>query len=217
MRKVLLGFSSLAACAALSVNPAAADVLTFDGAICEIGVCVNFADIHQTYGDTVGLDVAYDSDINTAGVQNMQWWSDSYSGLEAVAFSSFTSGGVAEIFLNPLAGYQVTLLGFDIGSFPNVDRLSQVTILGGNGSSIYASGEITIPGSSPSSFGPYGTRTDGFRIQFGPESYNVGIDNIAFTVSQVQGGVPEPSTWAFMIGGFGAAGAMLRRRRVRAA
>lgn len=29
----------------------------------------------------------------------------------------------------------------------------------------------------------------------------------------VLGGVPEPSTWALMIGGFGLAGAMLRRRR----
>ena len=27
-------------------------------------------------------------------------------------------------------------------------------------------------------------------------------------------GVPEPATWALMIGGFGAAGAALRRRRV---
>lgn len=31
--------------------------------------------------------------------------------------------------------------------------------------------------------------------------------------TQVSGAVPEPATWALMIGGFGAAGAMLRRRR----
>ena len=30
---------------------------------------------------------------------------------------------------------------------------------------------------------------------------------------QTAGGVPEPATWALMIGGFGLAGAMLRRRR----
>jgi len=33
----------------------------------------------------------------------------------------------------------------------------------------------------------------------------------------VLGSVPEPSTWALMIGGFGLAGAMLRRRRSLAA
>ena len=36
---------------------------------------------------------------------------------------------------------------------------------------------------------------------------------IASGVDQISAGVPEPSTWALMIGGFGVAGAMLRRRR----
>ena len=35
-------------------------------------------------------------------------------------------------------------------------------------------------------------------------------------VSTFSGGVPEPATWALMITGFGAAGAMLRRRRALA-
>jgi hypothetical protein len=37
------------------------------------------------------------------------------------------------------------------------------------------------------------------------------LDNVS--VTQVAGGVPEPATWALMIGGFGIAGAALRRRR----
>jgi hypothetical protein len=39
------------------------------------------------------------------------------------------------------------------------------------------------------------------------------FDNIVATQSDVRGAVPEPSTWALMIGGFGLAGAVLRRRR----
>lgn len=34
-----------------------------------------------------------------------------------------------------------------------------------------------------------------------------------FALTQVGGGVPEPASWALMIGGFGLAGAALRRRR----
>jgi hypothetical protein len=46
----------------------------------------------------------------------------------------------------------------------------------------------------------------------GDEGY--GIDNSVFTYDGVRTpGVPEPATWATMIGGFGLAGATLRRRR----
>ena len=43
-------------------------------------------------------------------------------------------------------------------------------------------------------------------------------DNLRFEITSVAPGaaVPEPATWAMMIVGFGAAGALLRRRRVLA-
>ncbi|MBS0360963.1 MAG: PEPxxWA-CTERM sorting domain-containing protein [Proteobacteria bacterium] len=42
-----------------------------------------------------------------------------------------------------------------------------------------------------------------------------GVDNVSLT--SVAPGVPEPASWALMIGGFGLAGAALRRRRAAAA
>jgi len=47
-----------------------------------------------------------------------------------------------------------------------------------------------------------------------------GFDNLRVVASNIEGdvgGVPEPSTWALMIGGFGLAGGALRRRRAVAA
>jgi hypothetical protein len=43
----------------------------------------------------------------------------------------------------------------------------------------------------------------------------VGLDNVV--VEPVRGAVPEPATWALMLGGFGIAGTALRRRRTAVA
>ena len=187
-----------------------ATTLTFEGLICDTpgNSCANFDSILQSYGDVAGeLDVQYDSDISNPELTPFRYWVDQYSGLFDVAFGEV--GATVEVYLRPLSGYQVTLLGFDIGSYPNQNGLSQVTLLGGDGSTIFSTGPTTIFGNAPTHFAPGLTRIDGFRIQFGPDAFDVGIDNIDFQVTAV----PEPTTWAMLILGFGAAGSMIRRRR----
>ncbi|WP_293898682.1 PEPxxWA-CTERM sorting domain-containing protein [Phenylobacterium sp.] len=49
----------------------------------------------------------------------------------------------------------------------------------------------------------------------GGDDESWGIDN--FHLAAIGGAVPEPSTWALMIGGFGLAGVALRRRRAAVA
>ena len=206
--------AGLAAFATLGLAAAAqADTLTFAGPVCDTpgNVCANYSDILQTYGDIAGqLDVQYDSDVDNPSVSPFRYWASDYSGLFDVAFGEV--GATVEIFLQPLSGYKVTLVGFDIGSFLNAERTSQVTILGGDGSAISSTGFTTF-GAAPVHFAPGLTRTDGFRIQFGPDAFDVGIDNVSFRVSEIGTAVPEPTTWAMLILGLGAAGSALRRRR----
>ena len=55
---------------------------------------------------------------------------------------------------------------------------------------------------------------DGIILRWGPNGYDVGLDNIRFDVRAIDSGsaVPEPATWAMMIAGFGLVGAAMRRR-----
>jgi hypothetical protein len=211
---------------ALSVGvttPAAATVLDFSGAICNgAATCSDAALIDNGYGDIAGqLDVQYDRDITNASLSDrrLSWWDAEYNDLQGVAWGSTNdSAGTAEIFLQPLSGLSVTLLGFDLGAWQNAVLDTSYVIRSGAGAILASSGTITVgTGNVHSSFAFNLTSSDGIRIQWGPSSYNVGIDNIEFRIGQGGGAVPEPATWAMMISGFGMAGAMLRRRRMIAA
>ena len=55
--------------------------------------------------------------------------------------------------------------------------------------------------------------TSNFTLQALQQPAWDGVDNISITGAPGAGGVPEPASWALMIGGFGMAGAALRRRQ----
>lgn len=179
-----------------------ADLLDFSGDICSANpdgsgaftACSNFAPVNQAYGDSAGVNVSYQYDTGNP-TASMQFWFDAYSGMERVSF-----GGIdPSITLTALGGSAISLTGFDLGSWPNSTRNSQVTVVDlATNATILSTGTIAVLGSTPSSFSFSNTvSTVGFRIQFGPEGYNVGIDNLAFTVSAV----PEPKSWLLMVGG----------------
>src|SRR5262245_8307172 len=96
-----------------SAQAARADVLyqslTFDGAICTTGVCAPGGAISQSYGDVAGVvDVQYNRDISSfttgAAGAEMLFYNTGYSNLTNVAYGT---GGVSEIFLQPLNGRTV--------------------------------------------------------------------------------------------------------------
>lgn len=196
-----------------STREANAAVLTFDAADACMGGCTNSSLISQTYGDTPLVDVAFDGDVDNPGLESMRFWASGYSDLIGVAYFglAFPSSKPAGVYLTPISGYEITLNSFDLGSFGGA-HTTQLTLRGGDGSLISSTGFFLSNGATRNSFAPGLTRADGFRIEFGPDNFSIGIDNINYTVSQI-GVVPEPATWAMVILGVGAAGGMMRRRR----
>jgi hypothetical protein len=207
---------ALAASLGLGVGGAGAVTLTFSGNICSGGTaCGNNEVIDDSYGDIAGqLNVVYDRNITVGGENRLRYYGPNYSDLTGVAYGGEgNTTGPAEIFLMPLSGYQVTLTGFDLGAWPKTTRNTQVTILSGSGQVLSPSTPMAVDGQVHTSLSYNFTSSNGIRIQWGPDNYDVGIDNIEFAVSPfTPGAVPEPATWAMMIAGFGMAGAMMRRR-----
>ncbi len=178
-----------------------ATVLTFDGNICSGGnPCIDFAALDQTYGDIAGqLDVVYAHRVSGGNAASdeafLKSWGTAYSDLLNVAWGGFgRNSGVSEIALIPNAGFQVTLNGFDLGAWPNTDRGSQYSIYDSAYTLLASSGAITIDGTVHSHFPFSLTNASGLIVQWGPDAYDVGIDNVDFTVQRVTASVPEPTT-----------------------
>jgi len=204
----------VAASLAFFALSAQADVLDFAGSICSANAdgsgsfasCSNGTRINQGYGDSAAVDVTYRASSEFSN--SMFFWADSYSGMSNVAYGD-SSGGTPTILIMPTAGNTVTLAGFDIGSWPDADRISQVTVVDlAGGSPLVNTGAITISGGTPTSFSINASSSVGFSIAFGPDGFNVGIDNIAFSTTAV----PEPATAALLMLGLTAIGAAAHAR-----
>jgi len=211
---------------ALSAGSASATTYTLDfsGNICGDGTeaCGNGSEISQGYGDVAGqVDVIYDSNTTVgdegSDASRMFHWGPSYSDLTSVAYGGV--GVPVSIFLRPLAaGLIITLDTFSLGAWPNTNRDTSYSVLDGLGNLLTSSGPITVLGATASIFGNPGTwsSADGIRIVFGPDAFNVGIDNIQFTVTGDGGGggptpIPLPASALLLIAGLGGLAALRRR------
>jgi hypothetical protein len=198
-------------------------VLDFSGDICAaastgVGAFVPCSPIggliNQAYGDTALIDFKYQFDIipEFANI-SMSHYGVGYFPLSHVAYGS--RFGSPQITMTALAGSQITLSGFDLGSF-GVDGSSstivQVFDLAG-GPALINTGTVTIPALTGRTFAVNAVSAVGFKILFGPDGFNVGISNIGYSVSPV----PEPGIGALWTAGLAALGCVVRRRSARSA
>lgn len=134
-----------------------------------------------------------------------------YANFGSSSYLSVLGGGSATINF----GVNTTSFQFDWGS---IDSYNQLVIVSNKGTLTVVPGSITFPNAANGDQHALGTNglftvtgDDGEKftsitLKSGSNSFE--IDNLA-----VIGGVPEPTTWAMLIVGFGMIGASMRRRR----
>jgi hypothetical protein len=216
-------------------TPAQADLLTFSDNACSgsssgtgsFTACSSYSYINQAYGDTANVDVTYkDLTAENPGV-SLQWLKGGFNDLKGVLWAQ---GGdccsTARIELAPLGAQSVTLNSFDLGAFSDAIRSTQVQVLDLVTNAVLFSVNPTVgAGDVSSRFFPGVTSFNGLVIEWKNSAYNVGMDNVAFTIGPPPEArletlvetptavVPEPGTLLLL--GLGLAALVRVRCRVR--
>lgn len=211
---LLLGTAAQAATLDFGAGPAAPTLCSAspDGGGA-VGGCGDYAYIHQSTGDVAGvLDVHY-SAPRLAPDRSLQWWSTGYNNLYGVAWAGGSDGdSQARIDLRVLDGSVLSLQSLDLGGYPATQRSTTLTIvdLGSNATLFSTTQSVGSLANTATTFSFSSlSSTTGLRIEWQDSAYNVGIDNIQYTLAPV----PEPGTWALFVAGLLATAGLVRRRR----
>ncbi|MBB6227542.1 hypothetical protein FHS79_001711 [Polymorphobacter multimanifer] len=226
MRKVLLASLCAAGVVGAAMPAAAADmiVLDFAGNICGIAgtaSCGNGTRIGGSYGSTAQLGISYRSVTVSTGLtytDYLEHWSGNYGNLTNVVYGGANATNYrSEITFTPISGFEVQLLSFDAACYLNrvSCRTMNYTLSNSGGTLASASGLSTMhPGHVDVSVNSAWSSSP-LLLAWGPDGYDVGLDNITLAVRAIDGGtdiVPEPASWAMLIAGFGMIGGAMRRR-----
>ena len=205
--------SFLTVCTAASLlapSLVSAAILDFAAAeACQPEVCSNGRVISQSYGDLVGVDVIYDTDMTTPEYTEWQYWDTAYSALTDIAYAQ----DGATISFYSLGDFEVSLSGLDLGAWPNSDRQLGFAIFDLNGNvEVFNSGLVTVLGTVASSFTFDLSSTLALQIRFFGDVFNGGVDNIVYDAVPTST-IPLPASALLLAGGLVGLGALRRRRR----
>jgi hypothetical protein len=223
VKKVFISLLGLALAAGAAPAHGAVTTLDFSGDICGTagnGACNANMALGQSYGDSAQIDVSYRSVNATSGVVYegfLKYWTGGYGDLNGVVWGG-DGRTFSEIAFTPTAGFEVSLLSFDFATYQNRWNDVPIKILSGDGVEIFDSTLATDWPTHNSLALNSDYFASGIILRWGPNGYDVGLDNIRFDVRAIDNGggvspVPEPATWAMMIAGFGLAGGAIRARR----
>lgn len=172
--------------------------------------------VQDQFNDLTGLSNVTGTVITQSG-SNSSGAQPAYATFGSSSYLSVLGGASATY---SLASLLPSAIQFDWGSLDSYNTLTVTTT--GGGSFVYVPGAQNFPGSEGSNGNQVLTNTNGrftfaaasgqriTGLNFASSQNSFEVDNLA-----VSGAVPEPATWAMMIGGFGAVGFAMRRRKAR--
>ncbi|WP_425038519.1 VPLPA-CTERM sorting domain-containing protein [Primorskyibacter sp. S187A] len=208
-------FVTTAAAALFSASTSYAALLTFDGAACNDGACGTDSEtLSQSYGDIVGeVDVVYDANRATSDLEDLFYWGPDYETLDGVAYGVNGGGGLSIVF-NALSGFSVSVTSFDIAPYANRlrDTIVQVIDLA-DGTLLEDDAYATLSTDGVTNYtGDYSSDV-GIQINLGPDAWDVGIDNIAYTTAPTTttAPVPLPASVLLMLGALGGMAALRKK------
>jgi len=200
----------------------AAQTATFGGAFNGATPTVAFSGQALTFSTQVRTGFGNTAAVGTA---DGLWWTSQYSGQGMLYGNNSTLGNVLEVTLNAGAGFSLNLNGALFGGWPNTAR--NVTYRLFNADYSLSTGPLTVLAAAATPASPlfpvngWGsiihlqfTETTALGASAGRGAFDVGVQNIGYTVTPANGSVvPEPSTYILLATGMGMLGVITRRRR----
>jgi len=209
MKTQFLRSLALAAALALTAGAASATTINLDTAPFANGGAIQA--VSPGFGSAGPVTANWNplADSNTA----LLHWNGNYSGRDA----AYCASGIGcALDLTVASGFEVTLESFFLGGWFDTDRVIGWGVLDlGTNAIVAGMAGATVSGATGLVNIINLTSTTGFRIFFGPDGFNGGVNDIIYTSAAVGPAVvPLPAGGLMLILGLGGLAALRRRRQV---